>query len=170
MTLKNFLEKHGEVEIDEEKEKQLKEILGIKEIKKSKRWKPKNNEKYYYMSSIGINHFSWDGDRVDNFLYLTNNCFKTKEEVEFYIEKLKVYHELKLFADENNEGIDLYTPEKIKYVIAFNVPNQKITIIPITCILDIGQIYFSSNELAEQAVKKVGEDRIKKYLFGVEEC
>ena len=29
-------------------------------------------------------------------------------------------------------------------------------------------IYFTSEELAQQAVAKVGEDRIKKYLFGVE--
>lgn len=169
MTLKDFLEKHGEVEIDEEKEKQLKEILGIKEIENQKRRKPERNEEYYYVDLYGdIENYWWKDGKDDNFLYLTNNCFKTKEEAEFYLEKLKVYYELKNFAVENGEKIDLYTQEKIKYVIAFSVLNQKITIIPITSILDIGQIYFSSKELAEQAIEKVGEDRIKKYLFGVE--
>lgn len=33
----------------------------------------------------------------------------------------------------------------------------------------IGAYYFESVNMAEKAIKEVGEERIKKYLFGVEE-
>lgn len=33
----------------------------------------------------------------------------------------------------------------------------------------IGAIYFSSEELANQAIEQVGKNRIKKYLFEVKE-
>ncbi len=33
----------------------------------------------------------------------------------------------------------------------------------------IGAYYFESEKMAKKAIKEVGEERIKKYLFGVEE-
>lgn len=170
MTLKDFLEKHGEVKITKEQEKQLKEILGIKENKNSKRWKSKNYEYYYYIRMTGnIDCFTWNGGNIDTFLYLTNNCFKTGEEAEFHLEKLKVYHELQLFADEHNEKIDWNNIKQTKYVFLFDYKDNKIIHDTSRFLRRMGSIYFSSKELAEQAIKKVGEDRIKKYLFGVED-
>lgn len=169
MTLKNFLEKHGEVELTKEQEKQLKDLLGVKENKNSKRWKPKNYEYYYYIRNTGnIDCFTWDGGNTDTFLYLTNNMFKTAEEAEFYREKLQIYHELKLFADENNEEIDWKNADQTKYLFLFDYENNKIIHDTSRFLRRIGSIYFSSKELAQQAVEKVGEDRIKKYLFEVE--
>lgn len=172
MTLKDFIQKHGEIEIDEEKEKQLKEILGIKEIKKSKKWKPELNERYYIVTTrltVGEAFYTVH-DEINDARLFVNNCFKTKEEAEFHLEKLKVYHELKLFADDNNEEIDWKNEEIKKWFFYFDHSTLVIHYDYYFHLQHIGDIYFSSKELAEQAIEKVGEDRIKKYLFGVEEC
>lgn len=166
MTLKDFLEKHSEVEITKEQEEQIKNFLKIKE---SKRWKPNDGEEYYYIDDEGsINYHFFANDEIDNFLYFSNNCFQTKEEAEFHLEKLKVYYELKNFADENNEEIDWKNIDQIKYTFLFDYEDDKIVYDNIRFFKRIGSIYFSSKELAKQAIAKVGEDRIKKYLFGVE--
>ena len=94
------------------------------------------------------------------------NCFKTEEEAAFRLEQIKVYNELKNFADENNEEIE-WKNGTAKYIITFDTEDEKIETNIIFYIQDIAQIYFSSKELAEQAIEKVGADRIKKYLFGV---
>lgn len=167
MTLKDFLEKHGEVEITKEQEKQLKDFLKIKELK---RWKPKPNEEYYYVDCYGeVDNNWWEDGKDDNFLFLTNNMFKTKEEAEFHLEKLKIYHELKLFADENNEEIDWKNADQTKYTFLFDYRQNAFEYYNVIQFRRMGCIYFSSRELVKQAIKKVGEDRIKKYLFGVED-
>lgn len=53
----------------------------IKIIKKS--WKPKCNEKYYFIEDNGyINFFNNDNCYLDLMCWHTGNCFKTKEEAE----------------------------------------------------------------------------------------
>lgn len=165
MTIKELLEKYQDVEITEEQAKQIKDILGIKE---SKKWKPEKGENYYYIMSCGeIESQYFNNIEADKFRILTNNYFKTREEAEFRLEQIKVYNELKNFADENNEEIDWECDEP-KYYCYFSSISKNLVISDISRMKDIGQIYFSSRELAEQAIKKVGVARIKKYLFGVE--
>lgn len=57
------------------------------------RWKPKLGDKYYFvnLSAVGlvIQHFIWKGDCIDNEIYKTNNCFKTKEEAKAKLEQIK---------------------------------------------------------------------------------
>lgn len=85
-----------------------------------------------------------------------------EEEAEFAVEKLKVLHELSELARPfsyesnswcfylNSEGvIDYYTGLENQYLY--------------------GDYYFDSMEEAIRAVEQIGEDRIKKYLFGVED-
>ena len=162
MTIKEFYEKYGDVELTEEQEKHIKECLNIKE-----KWKPEEDENFYFVNSCGdifINTFHNTCD--DKFRILTNNYFKTEEEAKFKLEQIKVYNELKNFADENNEEIDLLKYENL-YRIEYLVYNKRLDVSNYV-MLDIGQIYFSSEKLAQQAIEKVGADRIKKYLFGVE--
>lgn len=171
MTIKEFFEKYANVEFPEEQEKQIKECLGIKENKK---WKPEEEETYYLVDSAGIICerkrcvANPSANMNDKFRILTNNCFKTKEEAEFRLEQIKVYNELKNFADENNEEIDWKDNDTFKHYIYYNYQQKCLGISYMFSAKYIGQIYFSSEKLAQQAIEKVGAGRIKKYLFGVE--
>ena len=158
MTIKDFYEKYSDIEITEEQEKQIKEYLKIKE---NKRWKPELEERYYFITQGGTIQITCNTDDGDSFRLFTNNCFKTKEEAKFRLEQIKVYNELKNFADENNTDIKDY-----RFLI--NIQSGDLNINYYTYMHHIGEIGFSSKELAQQAIEKVGEDRIKKYLFEVE--
>lgn len=163
MKTKEFFEKYPDVEITEEQAKQIKNILGIK------KWKPKKGENYYYIMSSGATHDQYfTSISADNFRILTNNYFKTREEAEFRIEQIKVYNELKNFADENNEEIDWSEFSSTKYFIYLSCSDKTLSVSGNYSVRYQGPIYFSSRELAEQAIKKVGANRIKKYLFGIE--
>ena len=72
---------------------------------KNKYWKPKESERYYFIDAYqeGIGNDTNDGIDVDDFRLSIGNYFKTKEEAEHMVEKLKVIHELQKFAFENNE-------------------------------------------------------------------
>lgn len=166
MKIKELLEKYGNIEINEEKEKELKYLLGVKE---SKKWQPRGRDKYYYVSEAGqILNDCWNYHRVDYYRFNINNCFETKEEAEFRLEQIKVYNGLRTFADEYNDIIDWKNCEQNKYVITYDHYNNIFVFGIYNQFIVLGTIYFTSKELAEQAVEKIGVERIKKYLFGVE--
>lgn len=141
-------------------------------VEKSKVWKPKEKELYYYVGSNGevlgdcnSNH------QIDEGRINLSNCFKTKEEAEHMVEKLKVINELKNFALENNEEeIDWNNLSQRKYVIIYDPEDQNVDVycywrtqyIPFN-------IHFTSEKIAQKAIETIGVDRIKKYYFDVDE-
>lgn len=167
MKVKDLLKDVENVELTPEQEKQIKDYLGIKE---SKRWKPKKHDEYWFIMDDGIitdSRFDNTFSVCNGHLYM-NNCFKTKEEAKFALKKCKVYLELKNFADENNDPIDWTDPISDKYFILLDYEKGILRSSHNCWMETLGTIYFSSQELAMKAIKTVGEDRIKKYLFGVE--
>ena len=167
MTIKDFLLKYKNVELTEEQEKHIREYLGIN----NKKWKPKKGYRYYYINDTGHADFSiYYNNDMDNYRVLTNNCFKTIEEAMFRLEQIKVYNELKNFADENNEEIDWGKSTKGKFYLYYVHEDKKINVSSTCYWQGVGQIYFSSSVLAYRVIEKVGVDRIKKYLFGVDLC
>lgn len=167
MKLKELIKNVENVELTPEQEKQIKNYLGIKE---SKRWKPNDGDYYFYITGGGdIASTCWSMYcYIDADHFAMNNCFKTKEEAEFAAEKIKVYIELKNFADENNDPIEWQQPNIKNYYIYLSHNDNTLYVSDHWTCQDLGQIYFSSEDLAEQAIETVGEDRIRKYLFGVE--
>lgn len=151
----------------------LKEIEGLKnkiaelekEIKKENggRWKPERNDKYFYMSSHGeVCDDKWEEYEEDNDRYSIGNCFRTKEEAEFAAEKLKVIAELKNYEEKDA----VWDGNNLHYCIGFGIKDGKLK----TCETELwilqGAIFFRSEEDARKAIEAVGEDRIKKYIFG----
>ena len=141
-------------------------------VKKStgenKVWKPKYDEKYYYIDVDGECYLvSWNDSDINNNLYTIGNCFKTKEEAEFAVEKQKVTTELKRFAQEHNDKID-WNNDDWKYYLAYDYRNKKLTVCS-TIKIKLADIYFTSKELVQEAIKAIGEDRLKKYYFEVED-
>ena len=137
---------------------------------KVKVWKPNKNEKYCYIGGDGdIYHTVNVNLTVDDCIFSIGNYFKTDEEAEHMVEKLKVIKELQDFAIENrDEEIDWYDKEQDKWEISYKDSNVE----PICNNYYRSQafnIYFASKEIAQEAIKKIGEDRIKKYYFDIED-
>lgn len=89
------------------------------------------------------------------------NIFKTKEQAEFAVEKLKVEAELRKYSrpfreDENNCFIQI------------NSSYNNIVIDTDEGYQTQGTIYYETRKEALLAIDTVGEERIKKYIFGVE--
>lgn len=134
-----------------------------------KAWKPEVGKTYYWITGEGlIADWSWQEDeRYSKNNYAIGNCFPTKEAAEFAVEKLKVIAELKRFAEEHNEEIDWGNSER-KWSLAFDVPLNHIRPLWAKEIKN-NSVYFSSEEIAKAAIEAIGEERLKKYYFEVEE-
>ena len=62
----------------------------FEEIKESTRWKPEENQKYYFLDSNGyVYNNIWSGDSIDRNRSDIGNCFQTEEEAEKVVEYLK---------------------------------------------------------------------------------
>ncbi len=140
---------------------------------KNKAWKPEIGERYYCIRCDTwnmINSYNWNDDSYDKRCYEIGNCFRTKEEAEFALEKQKVFTELKRFALENNEcELDWNDNEKSKYFIVYNNYLRNKIQVESLCYTKYGgnNIYFSSMKVAKKAIEIIGEDRLKKYYFEV---
>ncbi len=136
----------------------------------SKVWKPEENETYYYLYSYGkIEEDTWDNADEDRIRYAIGNCFKTKEEAEFALERQKVITELKRFALEHNDKeIDWNNIEQRKCFLSYQ-HDKNIIFIDFYYSVQIYNIYFTSEEIAQAAIKEIGEERLRKYYFEVKE-
>ena len=148
----------------EETKKHLEELERLaKEEERKGTWKPKKDERYYYINGSGVvGTYKNNGDQTDTSIINVGNCFKTREEAELEVEKRKVIHELKQFAYEFSD--EAWHDVNInKYFLQYNDT--------ICIVYNIGNkhndIYFKSEKDAKEAIESVGEDRIKKYYFRV---
>ena len=87
------------------------------------------------------------------------NIFRTRDEACFAVEKLKVEAELRKFSRPfvwGEENWILYMSAYRNIFLGYE--NDEVC---------QGVIYFESEEKAEEAIEAVGEERIKKYIFGI---
>lgn len=139
---------------------------------KKKYWTPKEKEKYFYIEDcMGVSDDRNVQAPIDYCRFNIGNFFKTKIEAEHILEKLKVIHELQKFAYENNEGeIDWKNFNQRKYKIFYDAEDEDLYVdYSIQCESEPFNIYFTSSKIAKRAIEAVGEDRIKKYYFNVED-
>lgn len=152
--------------LSEKEREQLMKLIQKSNGSKGMVWKPEYDEWYFYVSGYGvIGSNVWINDYTDNGYYEIGNCFKTEEEAKFALEKTKVEAELCRFAEKNNEyEIDWKDEDQEKWFIYYYsdkiCPYQTYSTMR-------NDIYFSSKEIAKQAVDNIGEERLKKYYFGV---
>lgn len=136
---------------------------------KNRVWKPDRNERYYTISNDGtLINLLCTNDNTDERTFTIGNCFKTKEEAEFALEKQKVFTELKRFALENNECESDWSNEYHKYYLYYNHQLDKIHVAR-NSFAQPAIIYFCQEKIAKKAVETIGEDRLKKYYFEVNE-
>jgi len=139
-------------------------------VLKTKSWKPKFGDTYYVVHSLNAESLKdeWTDHLIDEARWSIGNCFKTYEEAEFAIEKQKVFTELQRYADEHNEcEIDWDDPDLEKHTIFYIYTERCLQVDRwFSCEYPM-VVYFSSEKIAKDAIEEIGEERIKKYLFGV---
>lgn len=129
-------------------------------------WYLKDGDAYYvvdydFMSVRSVIFFN-DTDDL-NYRYL-GNCFLTKEEAESELERVKIEAEmLRLGGKRKGEQ------GKANWYLEYRPMSGGIEALWSSYEIDQGVIYFESEEKAKKAVETIGEDRIKKYIFGVNE-
>ena len=148
----------------QEELKALKErIAELEEQVKEEQEFPQDGDGYWYIDDYGyILNEKWDGPDFEEFRLEIGNVFKTKEQAEFAVEKLKVEAELRKFSRPFEYGENC---TEFYYDHEFG----GIMFCTLTASQTQGAIYFESKKVAQQAIKSVGEERIKKYIFGVED-
>lgn len=137
---------------------------------KRKVWKPKIGEHYWYLYGDGkISTITWCGSKLDADRYKLGNCFRTEEEAEFAREKKKVEVELERYAKEHNDPErDVWNGFNERCGIRYDCLRGDLDTSTMYQFRDIGAIYFTSKEIAEDAANKVGAKRIMKYLFNAD--
>lgn len=139
---------------------------------KSGVFKPKENQNYYFVTGDGLVECQgWCGDCYDDTNYELGNCFETEEQAEFALEKQKIYTELKRYAlEHNDEVLDWNNKEQEKWALTYDYEHRCIlSMYGTTWMKELCSVYFTSAEIARNAIAEVGEEKIKKYLFEVEE-
>ena len=151
--------------LSEEDREQLMKLVE-KANNKQVTYKPSFGTIYWYISSEGaLYHSEWDEHFMDKMRYGIGNCFKTKEEAAFALEKQKVVAELKRFAEEHNK-------EKRDFgfcIIYDNLSNKVAVHFVESSFFNYGMAFFESAKVADLAIKQIGKERLKKYYFEVEE-
>lgn len=142
----------------EELEKELAELkCKVKEGTKF----PEYGDIYWCIDAEGIVYVNtFEGIQADRNILEIGNVFKTAEEAEFAVEKLKVEAELRKFSRPFEYGENC---TEFYYDHEFG----GIMFCTLTASQTQGAIYFESREKAEGAIETVGEGRIKKYIFEV---
>ena len=127
---------------------------------------PKNGDKYWFIVHNG--NIVWDyyyNAPEDEDLKKIGNFFKTEEEAKETLEYLKVLHELNELSDDDKT----WDGENKHWQIDYDTFEDKIDISAMLYNISGGAYYFKSKESAQAAVEKIGEERLKKYYFFIEE-
>lgn len=134
-------------------------------------YKPYYGDTYYYINYAlnSINKGIWINRNIDLNNYSFNNVFKTKEEAEFELERNRIIQKLRYYAMKYNKPLDWGNTEECKYFIYYDYKYKCIDLGYNTFIETCNTIYFSSREIALNAIKEIGADNIKKYVFRISE-
>ena len=123
---------------------------------------PQSGERYWCISGSWVNSFFWKSEQLDLDRYRIGNIFKTEEQAEFAVEKLKVEAELRKYSRPFEYG-------KFNHYLFLDIDGDSFRTDFTSYCPPQGAIYFESEEKAQEAVSTVGKERVKKYIFGVED-
>lgn len=130
----------------------------------------KNGDTYFWSYGSGdVTTSIWHNGGDHEMRYAIGNCYKTREEAEQAIEILKIHNELKHYAEEHNEAeIDWSNEAQAKYFLQAKFKDDSsdmdIVVDYFWSYKNQNQISFTSKQIAEDAIKAIGEDRVKMWL------
>ena len=162
MTLKEWWEQN------QDKEVRLTEEgwIGLKDLEPEKpgRWKPEQGDLFFYIIAGGeVHNGRWTRDLNDEMIYAMGNVFKTAKEAEDAAERLKIRAEL---LDCGGKETHEFHGGSMAIICFVETRGLEVFDGAQPGMMEIG---FEREEDAWRAIGKVGEDRIEKYLFGIED-
>lgn len=120
---------------------------------------PECDHSYFYVNEMGgVDETKWNQDQFDLGTHEIGNVFVTEYAAVFAAERLKVLAEMREWAGKWDD------PWYLRYdggeIVAFK--RHVLT-------LNFGELRFRSEDDAINCIRAVGEDRLKKYYFGISE-
>ena len=144
----------------------IKELV-IEKAEAEQKLKPKtiwdfntnDRDSYYYIDEAGYLRPDWFDEGYFEIRRDLGNAFLTEEEAEFELERRKIEAIIRKYSrpfksSEANYYIEYYPEDKIIKVYSYTYSNH-------------GMHHFETKEIAQQVINEIGEDRLKKYWFGV---
>lgn len=131
-------------------------------------WDLQKGDIYYCLNVDGaIECLMWEGNNADYSRRGNRRCFLTEEDAIFAREQDRIFAEMeRLGGTKDMMSLD---DKKLKYCIRYLHDREKLDVLGLYFINYSSSIFFKSKEDAMNAIKEIGEDRIKKYLFYVKE-
>lgn len=131
-------------------------------------WDFKIGDEYYYIDYYGEikSVFNECCDEDVNIIEI-GNAFLTEEEAKHEVERRKCEAILLKYGTRDMRSLGDINAHK--YFIVYNNYYHEISISFNQSANSQGTIYFESEELAQKAIKEVGEERLKKYVFNAKE-
>ena len=141
--------------------KQIEELKNV-EIEEDGVWKPKLEEKYWYINNDNLPYKkTWVDTYVDNCSFDIGNVFKTQEEAEFEAERLKVYRKLRWFSIKSKK-------DSKRFSIYYDYLSNEIKCVQTNNdYTKYAELLFETEECAVKAVETVGAEKVLKYYLEV---
>ena len=128
----------------------------------TRQWIPEKEGMYWCMDNNGWAFPSnWEDDTSDRSRLEIGNVFKTEKETEFEAERLKILAIMKKYSKPFEQYED-------NYPILFDHSDDSIST-NLYFSHDFGVYYFESKKTAQKVIDEIGEDRLKKYYFRMDE-
>lgn len=148
------------------KAEEMKQI--IEKTKKEETWPNWGNEYWYASSNGSVYAGYWEGSYEDNNRFKFGNVHRSNAEGKAYIQKRLIQVELERLAakawKEVNEQVNWTDEHQSKYHIYYDYIDKEFIVTANSTCHYIGQVFFPTNESASEAVKTIGEERLKVLL------
>lgn len=129
------------------------------------------NDTYYYVTSHGkVLKEIEKNISLDNTRHKIANYSTVKSKMEFKALRDNLLSRMQRWSDIHNEKkIDWNNSEQRKYVIYYDYDDNELCITNNYYVRDLGQVYFTSKEIAEQCLEEFKEELLEFYKFEMEE-
>lgn len=158
-----------EIELDELTKEEQETVKRLAKKKEKPYFVPNKQERYFFiLSDATFDDSMCHGDIMDIGAVSIGNCFKTEKEAKEAITRLKMQTKWKRLSLEAGEADNPWDEEHEHHFAYWNYVEEEICYYH-HCLGNSGQIYFPSEKSLEAAIAKLGEENVKKYIFGVTE-
>jgi hypothetical protein len=150
---------NGDGEINAEK---MAELV----VEKKREWPQMGDEVWTLKANGELERRLWSGGSAMKFLLSLGLCRPTGAEMEQTKERLIVETELRKLAEDAG-GVE-WGSTTTKYCVSLEYSDTvRLGVDEWTCYRQQGTVYFPSEQSCRAAIASIGEDRIKRALFGV---
>lgn len=124
------------------------------------RWEPELEDTYYAIDGRGhVAALHWDGVEFDLHHFDIGNMFKRDDDATIALKRQKVLAEMREWVGKWNDPYRIiYIDDRVEPEMVF-----------VGRCTSYGELRFRSEDDANNCIKAVGVDRLKKYYFGIPE-